>query len=213
MYGKRKFQLDAETAIYRQAHDAHVDTYQRETVCVCIRLPPSQQAPLETFAIRDEQVPSVASRLSAELDAYDHAAELSIEGLSAELVGRVRSKCEFTPASRQWIRQVRDRIEDEYAEPPTLAAIAAGVGREASYVATAFRRAYGKSVGDHLRDVRLWRTRKLLEDRSLSLAEVAQRGGFADQSHFARLFKRRFAMTPGEYRRRALRLSDQLALD
>jgi AraC family transcriptional regulator len=140
--------------------------------------------------------------LSAELDATDASAELVIEGLSAQITGRLLSSCERSLPGLKWLRQVHDRLEDEWAHPPTLAEIATTVDRATSHVANAFKRTYGKSIGEYVRDVRIWRTRKLVEDGSISLADLAQRAGFADQSHFARLFKRHFRMTPGEYRRR-----------
>jgi AraC family transcriptional regulator len=33
-----------------------------------------------------------------------------------------------------------------------------------------------------------------------SLAEIAAEAGFADQSHFTRVFRRQVGVTPGEYR-------------
>jgi len=102
-----------------------------------------------------------------------------------------------------WVRRVRERIDEEYADPPTLATVAAGIGRDVSHVATTFRNAYGTTIGDYVRFVRIWHLRRLVEDASIPLAQVAQLGGFADQSHFGRLFRRRFCMTPGEYRQRA----------
>ena len=49
-------------------------------------------------------------------------------------------------------------------------------------------------------DRRIQRARQLL-DQELPLAEIAQQLGFADQSHFQRIFKQRVAVNPGEYRR------------
>jgi AraC family transcriptional regulator len=201
LYASRAFRLDTRRTLYRPAHEEHRDSYSRETVCITIRLPVSNGLQSGAFDFGDDDLPLATRRLWAELDAYDSAAELAIESLSAEILARLASRP--NDARPRWIARVRDRIEDEYADPPTLRAIANDVERDPSHVATTFRRAYGKSIGECVRDVRIWRARRLLEDASIPLAEVAARGGFADQSHFARLFKRRFSMTPGEYRRRA----------
>lgn len=202
-YNHRQFQLGAFDAIYRPAQLDHRDAYARETVCLSIRLSAGDRGHLSVFAFRDAELPGAMWRLCGELDASDSASALAIESLSALIAGRLSSSHESGLRVPRWIRQVRDRIEDEYADPPTLAAIAQWVDREVSHVANVFRRTYGKSIGEHVREVRIWRTRKLVENPAIPLAEVAQCGGFADQSHFARLFKRRFRMTPGEYRRRA----------
>jgi len=206
-YGNRAFALDAFRAIYRPAYLEHRDRYHRETACITIRLPRSDAPPASAFAFADCDLPSAARRLWAEFDADDSASELAIESLSGEIIARVSAEANCKEARPQWVRRIRDRIEDEFGNPPTLRAIAREVERDSCHVAATFRRVYGKSVGEYVRDVRIWRTRALLEDASIPLAEVAASGGFADQSHFTRLFKHRFSMTPGQYRRRLPRRS------
>lgn len=201
-YARHTFALDAWKAIYRPAEIEHRDAYPDASVCLSVRVPAGERRHSDTFAVSDQELPGFTRRLSAELDATDASAELAIEALSAEITERLLASRERGLPGRKWLRQVRERLEDEYAQPPTLAAIAATVDRATSYVATAFRQAYGKSIGEYVRDVRIWRTHRLVEDRSISLADLAQAAGFADQSHFARLFKRHFHMTPSEYRRR-----------
>jgi AraC family transcriptional regulator len=202
VYRGRTFALDDLRAIYRPAEIEHRDAYAQETVCVSIRLPAGEPERSEAFTLCDGDLPAIADSLCAELDASDSASSLAIESLSAQIAARLCSSQERDDGSSRWIRAVRDWIEEQYAHPPTLQAIAVAVDRDVSHVASVFRRTYGKTIGDYVRDVRVWRTRKLVEDSSVPLAEVAQRGGFSDQSHFGRLFKQRFAMTPGEYRRR-----------
>jgi AraC family transcriptional regulator len=70
-------------------------------------------------------------------------------------------------------------------------------------LAREFRACHGMSVGEYGRRVRLsWAATELVSgDRSL--AEVAAEAGFADQSHFTRLFKRHVGTTPARYRRDA----------
>lgn len=202
-YASRAFDLDARRTIYRPAHVEHRDRYVRETACITIRLAAGSGARTQAFDFADDDMPATARRLWSELDAGDTASQLAIESLSAEILARLASRPEREETAPRWIRRVRDWVEDEYANPPMLGTIAREVDRDVSHVAATFRRIYGKSVGEFVRDVRIWRTRSLLEGASVSLAEIAARGGFADQSHFTRLFKRRFAMTPNEYRRRA----------
>jgi AraC-like DNA-binding protein len=43
----------------------------------------------------------------------------------------------------------------------------------------------------------------LLRDREMPLADVAITCGFADQSHFTRMFTRFVGVSPGAWRRRA----------
>jgi AraC-like DNA-binding protein len=152
------------------------------------------------FSYADASLPTLGRRLSAELDVMDDLSPLVIEGLAADVVGRMWSRCRQERTTPSWLFKVRDRIESEYSSPPTLSEMAAMVHRTPSHVATAFRRVFGRSVGEYVRGVRLWRARTLLDDEATSLATIAQRTGFSDQSHFCRIFKRRFGLTPGAYR-------------
>jgi AraC family transcriptional regulator len=55
-------------------------------------------------------------------------------------------------------------------------------------------------MGEYLRRFRVREACKRLGGRELTLAEIALQVGFADQSHFTRVFKRLTGLTPGEYR-------------
>jgi transcriptional regulator GlxA family with amidase domain len=53
------------------------------------------------------------------------------------------------------------------------------------------------SPAEYLRAVRVLRARQLLLDGA-PIARVAAEGGFADQAHFTRCFRRAFGYTPGD---------------
>ena len=55
------------------------------------------------------------------------------------------------------------------------------------------------------RRLRVERARLLIQEGASDLASVALEAGFADQSHFTRVFRRLVGTTPGEYRRSARR--------
>ena len=57
----------------------------------------------------------------------------------------------------------------------------------------------GQSFFDLLGGMRIDRARKMLEDPSMRVQEVAEATGFSDVAHFSRSFKRFTGCTPGEY--------------
>ena len=60
----------------------------------------------------------------------------------------------------------------------------------------------GTTPAQYILDIRLAEACRLLHERpTLSLAEVAERCGFADQSHFNHAFRRRFGTTPRAYKK------------
>ena len=66
-----------------------------------------------------------------------------------------------------------------------------------------FRIHYGVTVGAYLRNLRLEQAARALADSMSTIADIAAQAGFYDQSHFTRTFKRKFGLTPQEYRRAA----------
>ncbi|WDY60416.1 AraC family transcriptional regulator [Pseudomonas sp. PSKL.D1] len=77
----------------------------------------------------------------------------------------------------------------------------AGLGRYA--LIRAFRSATGLTPHAYLVNARVNHGRRLLRSGQ-PLAEVAYQLGFADQSHFQRVFKAHVGVTPGQYRQGAL---------
>jgi len=68
------------------------------------------------------------------------------------------------------------------------------------YLARTFRRHFGCTPGEFARFRRLERSLALLLGTRCSLAEVALRSGFVDQSQFSKAFTRCLGLPPGEYR-------------
>jgi AraC-like DNA-binding protein len=99
------------------------------------------------------------------------------------------------------LRQVRELLEARFTESLRLAEIADAVGRHPVYLATSFRRAYGETIGDCVRRLRVERARRELEQSDAPIADVALTAGFANQSHLTRTFRKVTGMTPAAYRR------------
>lgn len=205
-FGSRRIAVDDSAALFRPAGEEHEDRYRVPTSCISLLLPSDgPAAPLrEPFAMRDPALPSLAQTLRLEMAAADGASPLVMEGLALLVSSRVLNQHPLRGKGMpRWIGVVRERVEAEYLEPPTLADLGHMVRRDAAYVAATFKRVYGKPVGAYVRELRLWQARRLLAtEPQCSSADLAQRCGFADQSHFIRQFKRQFALTPREYRQR-----------
>ena len=72
----------------------------------------------------------------------------------------------------------------------SLAVIARECGVGPSTLAIAFRRAFGTSVGEAIRAVRVAQAKSALATTREPLAQIAVRCGFHDQAHFTRVFER-----------------------
>jgi AraC family transcriptional regulator len=74
-------------------------------------------------------------------------------------------------------------------------------GLSRAHFARCFKATTGKSPIAWLLSQRLNRAMALLVDTNMTLTDVASLTGFADQSHFSRVFSRHVRTAPGEWRR------------
>jgi AraC family transcriptional regulator len=82
----------------------------------------------------------------------------------------------------------------------TLDGIAKSVGTHPVHLARAFRQHHYCTIGEYIRKLRVEFACCEITTTDSSLAEIAARTGFYDQSHFSRTFKRIIGVTPREYR-------------
>jgi AraC family transcriptional regulator len=144
----------------------------------------------------------LGARLYREFRSDDPVAPLAMEGIALELLaGACRQASSRTPAAPRWLRAVCDILRDRFCENLPLGEIAGAVGVHPAHLARTFRRCYGCTVGDYVRNLRTDRARQELRASDRPLAEIALALGYADQSHFATSFKRQTGMTPGAFRK------------
>lgn len=79
--------------------------------------------------------------------------------------------------------------------------VAKAVGMSTGRFRVFFKETTGWGFGDYLRDLRLERAARLLRESDDSVAEIAHRTGFSDQSHLQRLFKQKHQISPLAYRK------------
>jgi len=112
---------------------------------------------------------------------------------------------EHEPSSRQPILfnrlmcTLQNRLHESDLSPLS---VAGELGISTRTVHYAFARA-GTTFVQRLMELRLGRARDLLRNvrlYDLPVTEVAARCGFADPSHFARRFRRRFGQSPVQFR-------------
>jgi AraC-like DNA-binding protein len=97
------------------------------------------------------------------------------------------------------LRSVFERLADDVATPVTLSELAALASCGRYQLIRRFRAATGLTPHAWQLNHRVNRARLLLRE-GIDLADVAYRLGFADQSHFQRVFKAHVGLTPGRYR-------------
>jgi AraC family transcriptional regulator len=100
------------------------------------------------------------------------------------------------------LRAVIEYIEEHLDADLTLEQMAAPAYLSPCHFARRFKATTGLPPHQYVLARRVERARQFLQqDVDLSLAEVAVRAGFSDQSQFSHHFKRLVGVTPGQFRR------------
>jgi len=85
--------------------------------------------------------------------------------------------------------------------PPDIMTLAQSVGLNRTKLYRCFRKTFGLSPFEFLRNQRLHTAMALLQDGDLNVTEAALMVGYANLSYFAKAFKSMFGITPGQLRK------------
>lgn len=97
-------------------------------------------------------------------------------------------------------------IERSCLGPLGLEDVAAAVGRSPAYVTTALTRATGRSAVQWIVSGRMAEARRRLVHSDERIEAIAERVGYADATHFIRMFRREHGATPAAWRAAQRRL-------
>ncbi len=92
-------------------------------------------------------------------------------------------------------------IHDNYMVPLTNKEIGEKFGFHPNYVSSIVKKSTGMPLHQYLSHLKLLHAASLLEEKGLSVTEVAQQCGFKDIYYFSRYFKNKMGVSPTEYQK------------
>lgn len=109
--------------------------------------------------------------------------------------------CELFPkVNNEQIKKAIEYILNNPESELKQKELAAKLYMNTSYFSTVFGTHTELRFVDYLLNVRLYRAAYLLQKSPLKIAEIAQRLNYKDTGYFSRLFKKKFKVTPSEYK-------------
>ncbi|SDD40071.1 Helix-turn-helix domain-containing protein [Paenibacillus sp. UNCCL117] len=159
-----------------------------------VELPPDMQ---------DVWKNEIVGKLNELRDTFDWSGEMEsrFAAILEEFSGRLREQQE-SRSHYKLICEVKDYIDREYANPDlSLNQLCEKFGMNGKYVSRLFKETFGEKLVDYLVGVRIAQSRRLLEETSLSLKQIAAEVGYLHDISYIRAFKKVMGTTPGDYRK------------
>lgn len=154
-----------------------------------------------SFEISDPFVKLLFYRIFRQSRIFDDVAAAAIEiDLIAALSTISRTNTRLNRRHSRWPRILREFLNDAHSESVSLARLAEVADIHPVHLSRDFHKHFGCGLAEYVRRLRVEKSLALLPDRSLSLTEIGFLCGFADQSHFTRVFREHMAVTPSQYR-------------
>jgi AraC family transcriptional regulator len=177
-------------------------------------------ASLFTIELRDEHLQELGVRLPPQTE-FDRGAgtmlwpalrlyssfktqtadPLVLEGHVLELLGAIAGFASREKTAPWWLGRVKERMHEEFRDNLRMRDLADDAGVHPVHLARVFRAREGRTPGDYLQQLRVRAACQRLKDRDYPLALIAAECGFADQSHFTRVFRKLTKTTPAQFRR------------
>lgn len=110
-------------------------------------------------------------------------------------------KSEFDPL----ITNILNYIEESLYYGVSVRQLAATFNYNEKYIGKLFKKRTGKTVKEYVCQKRLEKSCQLLKTTALSVTEISQTVGFNNVTYFNRLFKKKYALSPTEYRKQKSR--------
>ena len=187
----------------------HTDDFRHGVHCLVFEISPPRLARMRDIAAFREPVfvnggraAWLTLKMYCEALRNDSASSLAIEGLALEILAELSltNRRGMEQKSPRWLDQARELLHARLAENVTHEEVAESVGVHPVYLATIFRRHFRCTIGEYVRRLRIEFAAREIARSDQSLGEIALAAGFADQSHFSKVFRMQTGMTPGCFR-------------
>ncbi|GGF86776.1 AraC family transcriptional regulator [Paenibacillus abyssi] len=96
--------------------------------------------------------------------------------------------------------RIKSYIEEHATSSFKIEDLANHVGLSVSRASHLFKECYGKTIIEYMQEIRLAIAEERMKYSSMTLEQIAETCGFASYSYFFRVFRKKFNMSPVDYR-------------
>lgn len=102
------------------------------------------------------------------------------------------------------IEEIKLYLQEHYANPGlSLELVSERAGLSSGYVGKLFKQVTGSNFNDYVTHLRMEKAKELLSETPMTVAQVGEQVGIFNVSYFSTLFKKKYGMTPSQFREQA----------
>ena len=126
----------------------------------------------------------------------------ALEQIEAERPSSTPSSLAQKPTSNLLILRAKEYIDLNYRRKFTLKDVATELYISPNYLSDLFKKHTGLKFSDYLMEVRMEKSKQYLLDVHYKVSDISSLVGFSDARYFSSAFRKKYQMTPMEFRRR-----------
>ena len=126
--------------------------------------------------------------------------ELVLERLAEKLAAKLPATEAEPLTDNPGFNQLTQYIGEHFTEKISLNDLGQRFGYSKNYICVLFQKYFNTSLNLYLTDLRMEHAKKLLEDKTILVKEVAAMCGYSDYYHFFKVFKNHYGISPKEFR-------------
>ena len=123
--------------------------------------------------------------------------ELSLPAITGD-VKNSNSDSGYSP--EEIVTLVKEYVQKNYAKELDLNSIADNLGFSSSYLTKVFNKVEETTPSKYIRNYRMGIAKQLLQNKDMTIAQVAECVGYNDPFHFSKSFKQTYGISPTEVR-------------
>ena len=97
-------------------------------------------------------------------------------------------------------KRISDYLESRYMDDISLSDMAGELNYSDAYCSKVFKKCFNKGFIVYLTELRIEKSKILLEDIFINIKDISAKVGFRDSNYYTKVFKRMEGLTPSEYR-------------